>query len=51
MYVDAAVVAAPGRRVSMGAGEHGYSLFVSADALVTALAATVADITEPVAPR
>jgi len=37
----------PGRRVSMGAGEHGYSLFVDADALITAFAATVADITDP----
>lgn len=40
-----------GRRVSMGAGEHGRSLFVSADALIEAFAATVADITEPLAPR
>ena len=47
VYVDAAVVATPGRRMSMGAGEHGYSLFVAADALVAALAATVADISEP----
>ena len=37
----------PGRRVSMGAGEHGYSLFVDADALITAFDATVADITDP----
>nr|WP_210768484.1 YbaK/EbsC family protein [Arthrobacter sp. E3] len=36
-----------GRRVSMGAGEHGYSLFVEADALITALNATVADISVP----
>ena len=49
VYVDAAVVATPGRRMSMGAGEHGYSLFVAADALVAALAATVADISEPMA--
>jgi len=40
-----------GRRVSMGAGEHGYSLFVDADALIAALEATVADISEPAAPR
>lgn len=51
VYVDAAVIATPGRRVSMGAGEHGYSLFVSASELVAALSATVADISEPVAPR
>lgn len=36
-----------GRRVSMGAGEHGYSLFVDADALIAAFGATVADITDP----
>lgn len=37
----------PGRTVSMGAGEHGYSLFVDADALIRAFGATVADITDP----
>lgn len=37
----------PGRTVSMGAGEHGYSLFVDADALIAAFGATVADITDP----
>ncbi|WP_199245713.1 aminoacyl-tRNA deacylase [Leifsonia sp. AG29] len=36
-----------GRTVSMGAGDHGYSLFVEADSLVAAFGATVADITEP----
>jgi Cys-tRNA(Pro)/Cys-tRNA(Cys) deacylase len=36
-----------GKRVSMGAGEHGYSLFVDADALIKALDATVADISDP----
>ena len=35
-----------GRRVSMGAGEHGRSLFVDADALITAFDATVADISD-----
>lgn len=35
-----------GRRISMGAGEHGYSAFVDADALTAALDAVVADITE-----
>ncbi|GLI29020.1 hypothetical protein ARHIZOSPH14_32620 [Agromyces rhizosphaerae] len=44
VVVDEAVV---GRRVSMGAGEHGRSLFVDADALIAALDATVADISEP----
>lgn len=47
VYADAGMV---GRRVSMGAGEHGYSLFVQADELIAALGATVADISEPVAP-
>lgn len=32
-------------RIAMGAGEHGYSAFVDAAALVTALGATVGDIT------
>ena len=31
----------------MGAGEHGHTLFVDADALIAAFAATVADITDP----
>lgn len=44
VVVDESVV---GRRVSMGAGEHGRSLFVDADALIAAYAATVADISEP----
>jgi Cys-tRNA(Pro)/Cys-tRNA(Cys) deacylase len=33
-----------GRRVAMGAGAHGYSLFVEADDLIAAYGATVADI-------
>lgn len=44
VYADAGMI---GRRVSMGAGEHGYSLFVQADELIAALGATVADISEP----
>lgn len=40
-----------GRRVAMGAGAHGHSAFVEADALAAALDATVADISEPVTPR
>jgi Cys-tRNA(Pro)/Cys-tRNA(Cys) deacylase len=44
VVVDATI---QGRRVSMGAGEHGRSLFVDADALVDALDATVADISDP----
>lgn len=37
-----------GRRVAMGAGARGYSLFVDADRLIDALGATVDDITRPV---
>ncbi len=36
-----------GRRIAMGAGAHGYSLFVDGDALIAAYDATVADISEP----
>lgn len=36
-----------GRRVALGAGEHGYSLFADADDIIRAYAATVADITDP----
>ena len=35
-----------GKRVSMGAGEHGLSAFVEADDLVHGLGATVADISD-----
>jgi Cys-tRNA(Pro) deacylase len=35
-------------RIAMGAGAHGYSLFVDAQALFDALGATVADISQPV---
>lgn len=34
-----------GKRIAMGAGAHGYSLFVDADALLAAYDAVVADIT------
>jgi len=44
VYADTSML---GRRVSLGAGEHGLSLFVDADELVAALEAVVADITEP----
>ena len=36
-----------GRRISMGAGEHGRSLWVDADRLIGAFDATVADISDP----
>lgn len=44
VFADASIV---GRRVAMGAGAHGYSLFVDADELIRAYAATVADISVP----
>lgn len=44
VYADESMV---GRKVAMGAGEHGYSLFVDGDALIAALGATVADISAP----
>ncbi|MEZ2390792.1 aminoacyl-tRNA deacylase [bacterium RCC_150] len=44
VYADASIT---GRRISMGAGEHGHSAFVDADALTTALGAVVADISDP----
>lgn len=43
VYADASIA---GKRVSMGAGQHGVSLFVHADELVAAMDAIVADITE-----
>lgn len=48
VYADSSIV---GRRIAMGAGEHGFSAFVDADALVAAFDATVADLTEPLALR
>ena len=35
-----------GQRIAMGAGAHGYSLFVDADDLIDAYGATVADISQ-----
>jgi Cys-tRNA(Pro) deacylase len=37
-----------GERIAMGAGAHGYSLFVDADDLITAYGATVADISQAI---
>ncbi|HEU4849130.1 MAG TPA: YbaK/EbsC family protein [Terrimesophilobacter sp.] len=48
VFADATI---PGHRIAMGAGERGHSAFVDADALLASLGATVADITEPLAPR
>lgn len=44
VYIDESIA---GRRVAMGAGEHGYSMFVDSDALIEAFRATVADISVP----
>lgn len=44
IYADETIV---GRRVALGAGTHGASLFVDADALISAYGATVADIATP----
>lgn len=46
VYADASIA---GRRIAMGAGAHGYSLFVDADALIAAYGATVADISQDIA--
>lgn len=45
VYADERIV---GARIAMGAGAHGYSLFVEADALLAAYDATVADISQPI---
>lgn len=45
IYADESIA---GRRIAMGAGAHGYSLFVDADALFSAYGATVADISQPI---
>ncbi len=47
VYADSRVLG----RISIGAGEHGFSAFVDAGALLSSFEATVADITEPLAPR
>ncbi|ALO65992.1 hypothetical protein AS189_05160 [Arthrobacter alpinus] len=44
VYADESMT---GHKVAMGAGEHGYSMFVDADALVAAYGAVVADISVP----
>lgn len=43
VYADERIV---GHRIALGAGSHGHSVFVEADALIAAYGATVADITE-----
>ncbi len=48
VYADELIV---GERIAMGAGAHGYSVFVEADDLITAYGATVADISQPMPAR
>lgn len=48
VFADESIV---GQRIAMGAGAHGYSLFVEADDLIAAYGATVADISVPEEPR
>lgn len=48
VYADERIV---GQRIAMGAGAHGYSLFVEADDLIAAYGATVADISQPIDER
>jgi Cys-tRNA(Pro)/Cys-tRNA(Cys) deacylase len=43
VYADAGIT---GQRVAMGAGAHGFSAFVDADALIRAFGAVLADISE-----
>ncbi|KJQ52548.1 Cys-tRNA(Pro)/Cys-tRNA(Cys) deacylase YbaK [Microbacterium sp. SA39] len=48
IYADETIV---GQRIAMGAGAHGFSLFVDADDLIAAYGATVDDISVPETPR
>lgn len=43
VVADAGIV---GRRIALGAGEHGYSAWVDADDLIRGLDATVAEVTD-----
>jgi prolyl-tRNA editing enzyme YbaK/EbsC (Cys-tRNA(Pro) deacylase) len=45
VFADERIV---GERIAMGAGAHGYSMFVEADDLIAAYAATVADISQAI---
>jgi Cys-tRNA(Pro) deacylase len=48
VYADETIT---GRRIAMGAGAHGFSLFVDADDLIRAYGATVADISQAMGER
>ncbi len=43
IFADERIV---GKRIAMGAGAHGYSLFIEADDLISSYGATVADISQ-----
>lgn len=43
IFADERIV---GKRIAMGAGAHGYSLFIDADDLIASYGATVADISQ-----
>ena len=43
VFADVSII---GTRIAMGAGEHGYSLWVQADDLIRGFTATVADISD-----
>jgi len=45
IYADERIA---GQRIAMGAGAHGYSLFVEADDLIAAYGATMADISQAI---
>ncbi|WP_442574322.1 aminoacyl-tRNA deacylase [Microbacterium sp. F51-2R] len=45
VFADERIV---GERIAMGAGAHGYSMFVQADDLIVAYDATVADISQSI---
>lgn len=45
VFADERIV---GERIAMGAGAHGYSMFVQADDLIAAYGATVADISQSI---
>lgn len=48
VYADETIV---GRRIAVGSGAHGFSLFIDADDLIRSYGAAVADISVPETPR
>lgn len=51
VVADAAILRPEGRSISLGAGGHGVSATVPAEAALEALGAQVADVTSPADPR